>query len=176
MSSELETHLENRHNKRGYKRAFSMDKEIQDARNRGAQQVYETLMYIKEVGNFEENDILIKKDGWHDWSDGGKKVWNIEKFSSSNDAPRKYKVVHIDEAGLPYVMKVSMKGELCGDMKCIAGYDLECTKFEYDPDFLDHQILAEEDEKFDPQEVYKEKRDEYFKTRPKRTRTTADEA
>ena len=139
------------------------------SRNRDADSVYNTLMYIKEVGDFQVGDVLIKYDNRYNY-DLGDYEWKIEKFSKKNDAPRKYKVVHRDAAGLPYVMKISMKGEYCGDLKCIAGYDLSYTKFEYDPDFIDHQILADEDDNFDPQAVYKEKRDEYFKTRPRKAK------
>lgn len=178
MINEYKDHMRKKWEKEnsGYKildEQFNEDIDLEPryARNRGADQVYDTLKYIQNVGNFQENDILIKQTrGYCEHAEDYR--WFTEEFSSSNSAPRKYKVVHVDDVGLPYIMKVSMKGELCGDMKCIAGYDLNYTKFEYDPDFIDHQILADEGEDFDPQEVYKEKRDEYFKTRPKAKRET----
>lgn len=148
---------------------YKTDKEfttaVSNATNRQAEQIIHTLHQIKDVGNFEEGDILIREER----KTGD--TWVTEKFSKVNSAPRKYKVLYVDEVGAPYVSKISMKGDLCGDIKCVYGYDMYWYRFRHDPDFLDHQILAEEDDKFDPQEVYKEKRSEYFKTQPKRRKT-----
>jgi hypothetical protein len=67
--------------------------------------------------------------------------------------------VHVDEAtGLPFVQKVLFNGEMSGEAKCLAGFDLDSTKFVADPDFIDHHLLAEEEDTFDPLQIYKEKR------------------
>lgn len=156
-----------------YETDEAFEEAIYMSRNRKADKVHDTLEVMQHI-HFQVGDVLIKKE--KHLGDDDELVWTTEPFSSVNSAPRKYEVVHVDKVGLPYVSKISMKGAYCGDIKCMAGFDFDWQKFEYDQDFLDHQILAEEDEKFDPQEVYKEKRDEYFKTRPKRKRTKANEA
>lgn len=149
-----------------FKTVEDFNRAIDFARNAKAQAVYETLLSIKDL-KFEKGDILIKQElEWDD--DFTVQSWVTEKFSKTNCAPRKYEIIFVDEVGLPYVSKISMNSKYCGDIRCVAGYDLGYTRFCYDPDFLDHQILAEEDENFDPQQIYKEKRDEHFKTRPKR--------
>ena len=145
---------------------------IEEARNGRARDIFYALEAIKDF-HFEENDILVHMSCENGWGTKDKdKNWEVEAFSKANVAPRKYRVVHTDEVGLPYVQKVSMKGELCGDVKCMASYDSDYHKFEHDPDFVDHQILADEGDVFDPQEVYKEKRDEYFQLKPKAKRKT----
>lgn len=147
-----------------------------NARNRKADEVHEVLGRIKDL-TFEEGDFLVRQDycrhrddNWNIISEG----WETEKFSHVNDSPRKYKVVYVDEVGLPYIQKVLMKGGLNGEAKCLAGFDLSHTKFIHDPDFVDHTIFNEEDDRFDPQDLYKEKRDEHFKTRPKRKAKQAE--
>lgn len=153
------------------------DDELNDAleyaRNRRAEDVYNALMVIKDY-HFQLGDILIKNSLHNYYNDNDEYVskWEIEPFSKRNKAPRKYKVVHIDDVGLHYIQKIRMQGDLCGELICLAAFDSDYDKFEYDPDFLDHQILAEEEESYDPQELYREKRDEHFKLRPKTKRKT----
>lgn len=142
-------------------------KEIKDtasnARNHKAEEVYDVLKRFKEI-SFEEGDFLLRYD--HTWDDNVNEYkWRIERFSEKNDSPRKYKVVYVDEVGIPYIQKVLFNGDMSGDARCLAGYDLDNTVFKLDPDFADHNILMEEEDIFDPLEVYKEKRSEYFKTK-----------
>ena len=146
----------------------TLKNEIYYSRNSKADTVHDTLIYMRDLGKFNEGDILIKKEGYYDWKTD-ENIWSTESFSRSNEAPRKYMVVHVDEVNLPYVMKIGMKGDLCGNMTCIAGHDINTVRYEYDPDFIDHQILADEEDAFDPQEIYREKRDEYFKTRRRKS-------
>lgn len=146
--------------------------EIEDAsfsaRNKKAEEVFEVLKRFKDI-TFEEGDYLLRYDAEWDWDlpDGEEKVWKIELFSETNKSPRKYKVVYVDEAGLPYVQKVLFNGEMSGSATCLAGFDLDWTTFKPDPDFMDHHLLMEEEDIFDPLQVYKEKRNERFKTKVK---------
>jgi hypothetical protein len=129
--------------------------------NKKAIEVHETLKRFKDI-SFEEGDFLIRYDARWDWDSDTEdhKIWEIERFSDTNDAYRKYKVVHVDEVGLPYVQKVLFNGNMSGEAKCLAGYDLDWTMFKYDPDFSDHHLLMEEGDHFDPLELYKEKKSE----------------
>lgn len=138
------------------------------AMNNKAREVYEVLKEFNNI-KFEEGDYLLRYDGTWDWEvDENKIKWELEKFSEKNDSPRKYKVVHVDEdTGLAFIQKLLFNGELSGEAKCIAGYDLKWVKFLPDPDFIDHHLLAEEDENFDPLEVYKGKRRDHFKSKTK---------
>lgn len=126
------------------------------SRNRKAEEIYDVLVRFKDI-TFEEGDFLLRHDLEYNY-ETYEYFWVIEKFSEVNQSYRKYKVVYVDEVGLPYVKKVLFNGDLCGEAKCLAGYDLDRTKFLPDPDFMDHHLLAEEDEEFDPLQVYKEKR------------------
>lgn len=145
---------------RDTKSANEIEVSAEDARtNKKAIEVYETLKRFLEI-QFEEGDFLLRYDAEYDWEkdDGEEKTWVVEKFSEVNPVPRKYKVVYVDDVGLPYIQKVLFNGNLCGEAKCLAGYDLDHTKFLPDPDFLDHHLLKEEEDAFDPLEVYKEAR------------------
>lgn len=148
--------------------SLSFEDKIDGARNGLAERVYRSLKQMQEY-NFIEGDILIHKT--LDWT-GVDVEWVTEKFSGITQAPRKYKVVHVDDVGLPYVQRIGMKGGVIGDIKCLAGYDDSSDVFIHDPDFIDHQIIADDDDTFDPQEVYKENRDEYFKTKYRGKRKT----
>jgi hypothetical protein len=127
--------------------------------NKKAIEVYETLKRFKDI-SFEEGDFLLRYDAQYNWDSDleDKKTWKIERFSDTNDSYRKYKVVHVDEVGLPYVQKVLFNGNMSGEAKCLAGYDLDWTKFLPDPDFLDHHLLMEEEDVFDPLNAYKERK------------------
>lgn len=153
-----------------YETDLDFEAAVNNATNRHATEIINMLHRLRKYGQFQEGDILIKEEnvGYRNKNGEYKREWRVEKFSRVNSAPRKYKVIYVNEVGAPYISKISMKGDLCGDIKCMYGYSTDHHRFKHDPDFLDHQILAEEDEKFDPQEVYKEKRSEYFKTKSRK--------
>lgn len=117
--------------------------------------------YIKHLQSksFNIGDILIRKlSPMFQPPYKGGTDFITEKFSNINDTPRKYEVVAKDDVGIPYIMKLGAKGDKIGDLICLADIDTNWNTFEYDPEFIDHQILADEDEEFDPQETYWEKR------------------
>ena len=136
-----------------------LEEVMESAMNKKAMEVFDVLKRFSDI-KFEEGDFLLRYDCMYNRVDGEwKQNWEVEKFSETNDSPRKYKVVHVDKAtGLPFVQKVLFNGEMSGEAKCLAGYDLDSTKFLPDPDFIDHHLLAEEEDQFDPLQVYKEKR------------------
>lgn len=136
------------------------------ARNKKAEEVYDILKRFQDI-SFEEGDFLLRYDASWDWDmpEGEERVWKVEQFSDINKSPRKYKVVYIDEAGLPYVQKVLFNGEMSGSATCLAGFDLDHVKFVPDPDFMDHHLLAEEEDVFDPLTIYKEKKRERSKVK-----------
>ena len=131
------------------------------SRNKKAEEVYEVLKRFLDI-TFEEGDYLLRYNAEWDWKsdEEDKKKWKVELFSEKNQTPRKYKVVYVDEVGLPYVQKVLFNGEMSGSAICLAGFDLDWTMFKPDPDFVDHHLLMEEEDVFDPLQVYKEKRSE----------------
>ena len=138
--------------------AEKIEKKASKARtNKKAIEVYETLKRFKDI-SFEEGDYLLRYDVIIDYGSDleDKKIWKIERFSEANDSYRKYKVVYVDEVGLPYVQKILFNGNVSGEAKCLAGYDLDWTIFKMDPDFLDHHLLMEEEDVFDPLNTYKE--------------------
>lgn len=135
------------------------------ARNKKAEEVFNVLKKIKDI-TFEEGDYLLRYNAeWDFDSDTDDKKWKLELFSDTNTSPRKYKVVYVDEVGLPYIQKVLFNGGMSGSAVCLAGFDLDWVKFVHDPDFVDHHLLADESDQFDPLDVYREKRRERKKTK-----------
>lgn len=132
--------------------------ELNLARTHRANIIYDALQEMKGM-RYNVGDFLIKKiSAWDsdlyekDSSYDGH--WKIETFSETNPAPRKYKVVAIDDVGIPYIQKVLFNGKLQGEVTCILNADPDYIKYELDPDFADHFILSD-DENFDPLDSYK---------------------
>ena len=114
------------------------------------------LRAVKDF-KFEVGIYLIKKTSCYN-SDIGNYAWSIEKFSKSRDVPRKYKVVSLDEFGIPFLQKVLYNGKLHQELVYLGNQDCSHTFYEVDPDMQYHVILGEDETNFDPQTTYKQER------------------
>ena len=103
-----------------------------------------------EVGTFLIKKMLVWRDGKH--------VWVTEKFNKTRDVPRKYKVVAVDEFGLPFIRKVLYNGVLHKTLEYMANKDLTYIYYEVDPDMQYHVLLGEDEKAFNPQTTYRQER------------------
>lgn len=127
---------------------------------------YTTL--VNKSKQFKQGDILF--------------YWNIytQKIESNSYGPIKYKVVHTDSNGLPYLKQLSSTGAPRGSLLSIFNmYEEAESYFEdhtyekqptdilmHDPHYVDHMIIAEENDEYDPSEISRKKkilRDEIIK-------------
>jgi len=110
----------------------------------------------REWSNFNINDILVKMT-IRLWSDDiDKRQYEPEVVSEKSKTPRKYKVVHIDEYGVPFLKCIKTNGKLGNELICVAELDPSYSFFKVDPDFVEHTILAEEGQEFNANDRLKE--------------------
>lgn len=92
----------------------------------------------------------------------------LKLHMNSYGAPTKYKVVHSNQYGIPFIKKVNKKGTPIGPIMSCAGnletddyrYAGQYFEFRLDPDFADSLLLQEE---YDPSQLHKTKQ-EIFKS------------
>jgi hypothetical protein len=104
--------------------------------------------------NFDVGDILVRKMMGYNRSTGQTEV-SVEKVSYSSPVPRKYKCIHIDEYGIPYVKVISTNGKEGVSVMSCTSIDLDNQWFEQDPDQVAHVILSDDEKSFDPLEAFK---------------------
>lgn len=90
-------------------------------------------------------------------------------LTNSYNVNRKFKVVHVDKAGIPYIKEVSSNGKTRGVMSSLFGqyefdayshhhhWGFDSWEFEHDPHFVESVILEAEGS-YDPVEVQKNKK------------------
>ena len=103
----------------------------------------------KESINFNIGDVIIRKTVF---------VHGIEVVTiPGTKFPIKYRIVHIDQYGIPYTQRILISGKLQkDDIDCLAHKDLDFQKFELDPDFVDYILLGNDPATYDPYRHYKE--------------------
>ena len=142
----------------GILRDYMTEEEIVAAarasRNGNADIIFRALTALKNK-NFKEGDFLIRINAKWDWDSDNNKKWQIEPFSESNATPRKYKIVYVDEFGIPFLRRVLFNGLLANEMFCMTNFDLDWVEFLIDPDSIDHILLSDDDDVFDPLLAYR---------------------
>lgn len=101
--------------------------------------------------NFNVGDILIRKH----LREG---VWQTYNISFSTRRPKKYMVVHKDEYDVCYVKLLKENGELGKQLICLATIYHDFTKFEADPEYVDH-VLLNDNKKYNAHAEVKIERD-----------------
>lgn len=98
---------------------------------------------------FQEGDILIRsvKD-----MEGHS---SIDMVSTECQVPKKYRVMLIDDIGIPWVKQLSVRGGLGSKLYCLANIDANRYKYKVDPEQLDALLLGV---KYDPRIEYKRMR------------------
>ena len=108
---------------------------------------------IKEYNswNFEIGDILVR----YSLSAEGNK--SIEFVGSNCQVPKKYKILYIDDAGIPWTKQVSVRGGLGKKIRPLTNIaDGYRWTMEIDPEQIDSIILGY---KYDPRIEYRRMRD-----------------
>lgn len=108
--------------------------------------------------NFKVGDYLIKEIRDLDMAGKPTSPWRVVKISPQSNLNKKYIVVHVDKHGVPYIKHMKVNGKL-GGIICMAAIDFRSSKFQLDPDHMEHIMMGEQRE-FDPLERYKEKKNE----------------
>jgi hypothetical protein len=107
----------------------------------------------KDSFRFNIGDVLIKQH-WR----GRDESWNTETIGSSTDAPAKFVYVYEDNHGIGYVKQILSNGKLRGAITPMTNFDPESVRFQLDPDYADHIMLADEGEEFKPNVIHEMKR------------------
>ena len=99
---------------------------------------------------FEVGDVLIRS------STNQAEAAVIDKVSESCPVPKKFRVLHVDELGIPWVKQLSVRGGLGNKMYCLMNY-VNNYKWEIDPEQVDAILLGY---RYDPRAEYRRMRDE----------------
>lgn len=104
---------------------------------------------IKQYKNwkFSVGDVLIRKSI---------RTNDIDRVSETCPVPRKFRVIHIDELGIPWVKQLSVRGGLGNKLYNLMTY-VQNFIWEVDPEQIDALILGY---KYDPRAEYRRMRDE----------------
>lgn len=105
------------------------------------------LRHVRDEWNFNVGDVLIKR-----FKDSSGAL-SIETTSSSNNIPKKYRVVAIDTLGVPWVKQINMRGGLSKNLISLV-HMFYNGKYEFsmDPEQQDAILL---DYEYDPRLQYK---------------------
>ncbi len=102
---------------------------------------------------FNVGDVVVR---YHKTKDG--KRGPICTVSDTNKAPKKFKVVHIDELGIPHLKIITKDGnKLSQTIMCLANQDHASFTFELDPE-LAECILMDNVDGYDPMAAAKANR------------------
>jgi hypothetical protein len=101
---------------------------------------------IREYHKNDPNAILIRE--WHRWQEfnegdviirqkrfgyGSMVKWDIDKVSNKCPVPKKFKIVKIDDYGIPWTKQISVRGGLGSNLASLAG-TTNGYRYELDPE------------------------------------------
>ena len=107
------------------------------------------LLTAMKHWNFQVNDVLIR----YSLAEGKK---NVDTVSDSCPVPKKYRVVHIDDIGMPWIKQLSVRGGMGERIICMAHVDPNLFHYTVDPEQLVAVILGHA---YDPRAEYRRMRD-----------------
>lgn len=106
--------------------------------------------FVKWQG-FGLNDVLIRYRITADFHTG-KIQRDIDNVSNTCEVPKKFRIVYIDDIGVPWVKQLSVRGGLGNKLYCLADYSPGCYEFEVDPAYVDSILLGTS---YDPRAEYR---------------------
>lgn len=110
--------------------------------------------------NFSVGDVLIKNLVETDYDDETKRTLVPICVSHNNPTPKKYKVVAIDEFGIPWIRQISStNGELGSALETLASFNLDAYHFTPDRAQAESILLGDE-AGYNPIEAAKARRKE----------------
>lgn len=98
---------------------------------------------------FDVGDILIR----YEIDSRGKK--HVDCVSTACPVPKKFRVLHIDDLGVPWVKQLSVSGGMGNKLYCLLNY-VHQYEWETDPEQVDALLLGY---KYDPRAEYKRMRE-----------------
>lgn len=108
------------------------------------------LTQFKSWG-FQIGDVLVRYVISPDGSQ------SVDMLGDNTAVPKKYKVVFIDDIGVPWIKQLSVRGGLGSKLYCLATIDVHRFTYKVDPEQLDAALLGY---KYDARVEYKKMRDE----------------
>ncbi len=120
----------------------------------------------QDVFSFNDGDILIKKTLVRAWNPQAhsydKEEWTTEVINKHTKTPKKYVYAFTNKLGIGYIRQLKVDGSgCCSTLICLANFDPDITRFELDPDYVDHKLIGEGDFNWNDQYVARKKhRDE----------------
>jgi len=101
----------------------------------------------QDAFKFTPGDILIKKTRSYSYNPHNRdrqEEWVTEVITKTTGAPKKYVYAFENKLGIGYIRQLKANGEgYCGTLICVANFDPDNTRFELDPDFVDHTLIGE---------------------------------
>lgn len=105
------------------------------------------LKALKSWSDLEVGEVLVRRDV----SSG-----NLVEVSGTCKVPQKFKIVHIDNLGVPWIKRMSVRGGLSSKLYPMTHFEPERFTFEVDPEKIDAMLLGI---KYDARLEYKRMRD-----------------
>jgi len=115
----------------------------------------------QDAFKFNPGDIIIKKTKSYNYNPHNRErseEWVTEVITKATGAAKKYVYAFENKLGIGYLRQLKANGTgYCGSLICVANFDPENTRFELDPDFLDHTLLGEGEFTYNNEYVTKKK-------------------
>ena len=115
----------------------------------------------QDAFKFNVGDILIKKTlrrSWNPQSHNHTETWDTEVITKNTGAPRKYVYAFENKLGIGYIRQLKVDGSgYTSQLICVANFDPVTTRFELDPDFVDHTLVGEGDFQYNTEYLNKKK-------------------
>lgn len=107
---------------------------------------------LSEMRNwhFSVGDVLVRTKRMPDGA------WIQDHVSETCPVPKKFRVIHIDELGIPWIRQLSVRGGMGTALTCLVNSNVELFKYKVDPEQLDSILLGI---KYDPRSEYRRMRD-----------------
>lgn len=107
------------------------------------------LSEMKHWG-FQVGDTLVR---YIKQADGSLKIENV---SDVCPVPRKFRVVFVDELGVPWIKQLSVRGGLGQTLYCMAQHNARLYRYKVDPEQVEASILGVQ---YNPRREYRMMRD-----------------
>jgi hypothetical protein len=115
-----------------------------------------TLKHLRDMSfyKFAIGDVLVKQEKVHKW-DQGNDVYEWKTSIAACGLPYKYVYLFENELNIGYIRRLSVNGRKFVDTPlCVTEFDPDYIRFELDPEYADHMLLSEEEDKFDTKSRY----------------------
>lgn len=123
-------------------------KDIEDINRFASTSPLAKMLKNLKTWNFSVGDVIVR----YTVDSRGNK--NLDLVSTRCPVPKKFRVLHIDDLGVPWVKQLSVSGGLGNKLYCLMNY-IHNFQWEVDPEQIDSIILGHQ---YDPRAEYKRMR------------------